>query len=212
MRVPAIDDAPEGATSYFFVFLGNALALDLVNTDVILRRRRRDLLPTPEALAQWWDEARSRYPDLDQGGGTAERWRSAALLDAVKRLRTALHDLFVTVIAGQAVSEDALGPLNRILRVGYRRLEVSADGQVLPGYGVHEDGMDALLLPIALSAYEVLTQADRDRLRACENPYCVALFYDTSKSATRRWCSEGCMNRARSAARYAQVKQAHLHS
>lgn len=38
----------------------------------------------------------------------------------------------------------------------------------------------------------------------------MTLFYNTSKSVTRRWCGEGCMNRARSAARYAQVKGVQL--
>jgi predicted RNA-binding Zn ribbon-like protein len=30
----------------------------------------------------------------------------------------------------------------------------------------------------------------------------VLLFYDTTKSGTRRWCSTSCMNRARSSRRY----------
>jgi predicted RNA-binding Zn ribbon-like protein len=210
MRDTATDAPPSGATPSAFLFIANALALDLVNTDVILRRRRRDLLPTPEALAQWWEIVRSHYPGLDlPSSGTDARWRSEVLLEATKRLRAALHALFLTVMTGQPVSSAAIEPLNQILRLGYRRLEISAAGEVLPGYGVHQDGVGALLLPIALSAYELLTEAERGRLRACENPHCVALFYDTSKSATRRWCSESCMNRARSAERYAQTKRAH---
>jgi predicted RNA-binding Zn ribbon-like protein len=63
-----------------------------------------------------------------------------------------------------------------------------------------------LLLPIALSALDWLSSGDRPRLHRCANPRCVLLFYDTTRSATRRWCSLGCMDRARSARRYRQAK------
>lgn len=190
--------------SYYFVFLANALALDLINTDVILRRKRRDLLPTLEAVAQWWEAMRSHHPEI--ASPADERWRCPELFEAIKRLRSALRTLFDAVVAGQPVSAAELAPLNEILRLGYQELGVTPEGDVQPGYGIHGDAVEALLLPIALSAFDLLARADRERLRHCENPHCVALFYDTSKSATRRWCSEGCMNRARSAERYARVK------
>lgn len=194
-----------------FFFIGNALALDLVNTDVILRRRRRDLLPTPEAVGRWWAEACLHHPGSDLAGATPdERWQSAELFEAIKELRTALRTLFDAVTSGQQVTATEVAPLNRILPLGYQRLELSPRGEIIPAHGIHGEGMEALLLPIALSAFHLLTEGDRERLRACENGHCVALFYDTSKSATRRWCSEGCMNRARSAQRYAHVRAAQM--
>ena len=75
-------------------------------------------------------------------------------------------------------------------------------------YGVREDGPDATLLPIALSARDLLAGRDLRRLRRCGNRRCVLLFYDGTKSATRRWCSVRCMDRARSSARYAERKAA----
>jgi predicted RNA-binding Zn ribbon-like protein len=49
---------------------------------------------------------------------------------------------------------------------------------------------------VALSAVDLLTRKDHGRLHRCENARCVLLFYDTTKSSTRRWCSTGCMDRA----------------
>jgi predicted RNA-binding Zn ribbon-like protein len=189
-----------------FIFLANALALDLINTNVVLRRRRCELLPTSEALARWWEAARGHYPEIAPMAQLDQRWRNGDLFTATRQLRAALHVLFDAWVAGHPLDAAAVAPLNRILRLGYQAVQVTAGGEPRPGYGVHGEEAETLLVPIALSAYELLTRADRARLRHCDNPYCVALFFDTSKSATRRWCSVGCMNRARSAARYALAK------
>ena len=45
------------------VALRGALALDLINTEVMDRGKPRDTLPSPEALARWWEAACERYPD-----------------------------------------------------------------------------------------------------------------------------------------------------
>ena len=209
MQEPPEEAARQGASPYFFIFLANTLALDLVNTDVVLRRRRRELLPTSQAVAAWWEAARQHYPHLGLPAPTPDDpWRGAELLERIKQLRATLRTIFAAITAGQPLTNAEIEPLNEFLRLGYQRLEVSPGGQVLPGYGIHQDRIGMILLPIALSAYELLTQADRERLHACGNSHCVALFYDTSRSGTRRWCSEGCMNRARSAEHYAQLKSA----
>jgi predicted RNA-binding Zn ribbon-like protein len=55
----------------------------------------------------------------------------------------------------------------------------------------------APLLPIALSAARLTMGGARERLHRCANERCVLLFYDTTKSATRRWCSVACKDRDR---------------
>src|SRR5947209_8197216 len=82
-----------------FMFVGEALALDLVNTEVVARGQRRDLLATPAALAAWWDAARRHYPhDL-----AVERdvpTDDASFRHAVTALRTALRGLFSALAEG----------------------------------------------------------------------------------------------------------------
>jgi len=192
-----------------FMFVANALALDLVNTELVVRGRRRDLLATPDAVVAWWAEARARYLDMEGVGavvGAGDRWRDAEAIAALKGLRAAVRMVFAAVAAGGQPAARDLEPLNRILRTGYHVLDSAPTGAIVPAYGVRDAGPDGLLLPLALSAFRLLTEADPARLRSCEYERCIGLFYDTSKSATRRWCGEGCMNRARSAQRYAQTK------
>lgn len=54
----------------------------------------------------------------------------------------------------------------------------------------------------------LLTEGDLRRLHKCRNERCVLLFYDTTKSGTRQWCSLDCFNRTRSSQRYRQRKAA----
>ena len=62
--------------------------------------------------------------------------------------------------------------------------------------------VDGPMLAVARSTVTLLTERDLARLHRCANERCVLLFYDTTKSGTRRWCSTACMNRARSISRY----------
>src|SRR5262245_23166475 len=51
-------------TSFSFEFVGEVLAIDLVNTEVVVRRRPFDLLAPPGTYVAWWGEAAARYPEL----------------------------------------------------------------------------------------------------------------------------------------------------
>src|SRR5262245_25965358 len=98
------------------VALRGALALDLINTEIIDRGKRRDMLPSPEALARWWKAACERYPDQcvsEETDGTIA-WTSE-LLDAVVGLRIALRTLITQVVESGAVEEEELKPVNAIL-------------------------------------------------------------------------------------------------
>lgn len=56
-----------------------------------------------------------------------------------------------------------------------------------------------LLSPLAHSAATLFAEANRERVRKCEQ--CVLHFHDTSKKGTRRWCSmQLCGNRLKVAA------------
>lgn len=187
-----------------FLFVGEALALDLVNTEVVVRGKRTDLLDAPNALAAWWRAARARYPDAFGAGDPAVSPDDGAL-PAATALREALRQIFGAVADGRdgrVIAAPDLSVLNRVLATGYQAVVIDGGGALRPIVGSRDTGPDGTLLPVARSAFELLTTKDPARLHRCSNDRCVLLFYDTTKSATRRWCSVGCMNRARSAARY----------
>ena len=60
---------------------------------------------------------------------------------------------------------------------------------------------DSLLLPIAKSLAELVSNDDFTYVKACEGPTCTLLFVDRTNGRARRWCSMAvCGNRAKQAA------------
>ena len=52
-----------------------------------------------------------------------------------------------------------------------------------------------VMAEIAGSFAELLVYGDLQRLKICENPYCRGIFYDETRSRTKRWCTpEKCGN------------------
>lgn len=52
-----------------------------------------------------------------------------------------------------------------------------------------------VMAKVATSFTDLLVQHDRRRLKICENPYCCGIFYDESKSRSKRWCTnDKCAN------------------
>jgi len=204
------DDKTQRAESMDFVFVGEALALDLVNTDVVLRGKRHDFLSVPEDARCWWDEATLHHPGREVVEGEAETtcW-DAELLDALKQLRAALRSLFLALIERQPIQRHDLEVLNQAA-AGDRQLAIGSDGTLIPVYRTRMPATGAILLPIAFSALQLITESERERLRKCDNESCscMALFYDTTRNATRRWCSSNCMHRSRSRERYRREKEA----
>jgi len=193
---------PDGDADGEFLFCAESLALDLVNTQMVVRGKPRDLLQTPADLVAWWRVACRRYPDLVAPAAWSEAdLDSAVALAEAKHLRAALRRLFGALVDDAPTDQADLDVLNRVLTTGYQAVERSAEGDLRAIVGVRTP-QPAALLPVALAALRLATGADRRRLHRCANDRCVLLFYDTTKSATRRWCSVACMNRARSIARY----------
>jgi predicted RNA-binding Zn ribbon-like protein len=179
-----------------FVFLADALALDFVNTEVVVRGKRRDLLEDSQAFVEWWQAAKEHH----QSTRSIEKPDEASLGNA-KLLRAGLRRLFTAVSNSETPSPDDTSLLNAVLKTGHYVLEAD-----LTGIYRSDDGENALLT-LALSAFHLLTKHDLSRIHHCKNERCILLFYDTSKNSTRRWCSWDCMNRARSIANYRERKK-----
>jgi predicted RNA-binding Zn ribbon-like protein len=179
------------------------LALELINTETLDRGKKRDGLSSPDALAQWWEKACQHSPDQGAVAGADKpiAWTND-LLAAVKALRKALRTLVTQVVEQQAIEEEELKPVNAILALSYAALERTEEGTVKAVLHLRDPGQGSVLVPIARSALQFFTEADWRRLHQCKHDRCIVFFYDTTRSGTRRWCSPGCMNRARSIQHY----------
>lgn len=190
-----------------FLFLADLLALDLVNTEIVVRGKSRDLLASPADAIRWWEIARRRYPEMEAPGESGAALSDPVVFEELKRLRAALRRIFSAIVEGVAPPVEEVAWLNAVLISGHHAIEVTPSGDILPVYKTSGRTGGHILFPIALSVVTWLNTGDRGRLHRCANERCVLLFYDTTKSATRRWCSITCMDRARSALRYQRLKQ-----
>jgi predicted RNA-binding Zn ribbon-like protein len=196
-----------------YLFLSGVLALDLVNTEVIVRGKRYDLFATPEDVEVWWQQARTHYPDMEHVRADADTviWNTQ-LLERIKQVRAAIRTLCTNLVEEQSLDVEAFTTLNTILALGYPTLEVASGQEMISVYRCRDDEQGVVLLPIALSALHLFTQAEHHRLHHCKNERCILFFYDTTKSATRQWCSLECMNRARSLQHYRHSKEERIFS
>ncbi len=194
-----------------FPFLSGVLALDLVNTEVVARGRRYDLFSASEDVARWWQEAINHHPDIEKVKAETQAivW-SPSLLESIKRIRAAIRTLCTNLVEYHSFDQEAFTTLNAVLAMGYPALEIVSGREMVPIYRFRQAEQGAILLPIALSAFHLFTQLEKHRLHNCKNDRCILFFYDTTKSATRQWCSLECMNRARSLQHYQHVKEGQL--
>ncbi|HWP03044.1 MAG TPA: ABATE domain-containing protein [Gemmatimonadaceae bacterium] len=188
-----------------FSFVAERLWLDFVNTEVMLRGQRLDLLPDFEALVRWLTAA--GVLDSERASGIHRRAQqqpagaAAVLLDA-RRIRAALRLLAEQGSNSQATRVGALTEINRILgrSAGTRRLEWSEDGFFRQSFVPVGDAFAALLIPVVESAADSLIRGELARVRRCAKEDCLSVFYDSSRNGRRRWCEMArCGNRVKAA-------------
>jgi predicted RNA-binding Zn ribbon-like protein len=186
-----------------FLFLGNHLTLDFVNTRPIMDGEPRELLPDVRSLMQWF-QAAGLLPDKDLLYQLASRWektkKAQQTLDGLIALRERLRGAIVKWEQTGMVPRSLISELNRLLQRHPMLLKVEAERNSLRTelwFDPREP--EDLFTPIVHSAATLFANVDWHRVRQCGN--CVLHFLDTSKKGTRRWCSmQLCGNRVKVAA------------
>ncbi|MBV8808616.1 MAG: CGNR zinc finger domain-containing protein [Acidobacteriaceae bacterium] len=185
-----------------FLFLGNQLVLDFLNTCPVQNGEPTELLQDFGALLGWFQAAnllRSREAaNLQQRWGESSRARR--VVKAMQELREKIRRDVLAWERGGPVHHSAAGELNRLMadHPMRTRLKTNENGSSTELYFEPRQPED-LFAPLAHSAAMLFANVDRKRVRKCDE--CVLHFHDTSKKGTRRWCSMLlCGNRQKVAA------------
>jgi predicted RNA-binding Zn ribbon-like protein len=184
-----------------FLFVGNQLLLDFINTRPRVDGREVELLPDGRALARWLGAAglvSEREAAQLMRRWTAPRYRRA--IRELRQFRERAREAVFKMEYGEHVSRGALKSLNQLLmaypqlcevvqtRIGFVRQRHFAPTNPEHVFAALADAFAALLTATPMS-----------RVRKCDG--CPMHFYDTSKKGTRIWCSmKLCGNRAKVAA------------
>lgn len=192
-----------------FLFVSGFLAIDLVNTEIVVRGKRQDLLKTVADLQEWAALAgqQTYVQETEKLFSDNKDEFDATLLKAVQELRAGLRQTLGAKVNNETNAESwgYLPKINNLLSYGTHALQANDEGELLSGYEL-KPGASSLLFQVGLSAFNLFSKSDLSRLHKCQNTRCILFFYDTTKSATRQWCSFGCMNRARSSQHYRETK------
>jgi predicted RNA-binding Zn ribbon-like protein len=196
-----------------FIFIGERLWLDFVNTDDVRRGVRFDALREFETFVQWLEAA--NVVDGERAGGLRRRAQqqpsgaAAALVDA-RRVRASLRALAERGNNTEKARIDTLAEINRILgrSAGTRRLEPKGDGTFARSFVPVGDAFAGLMIPVVESAADALVVGELARIRRCADSRCPRVFYDGTKNGRRRWCDMAtCGNRAKAARHRVRMRQ-----
>ena len=185
-----------------FLFVGNQVALDFVNTRPVQNDEPMELLPDFPALIRWFQAASlmtsREAANLQQHWGQSTRARH--VLEAMRALRERLRKEILSWEGGGAVHHSTVDELNRLMAEHPMRTRLKEKGRSPSTelwFEPHQP--EDLLAPLAHSAAMLFANVDRNRVRKCDQ--CVLHFHDISKKGTRRWCSmQLCGNRLKVAA------------
>lgn len=191
--------------------VGGELCLDFTNTT-----SERDLEPRERLLGYGdllvWAE-RTGLIDARRAAElraeAEQRPRDAARVHArALELREAIYRVFSALAHGEPANSADVAWLDAEVREAQRRRHLAAQGDRVGWIWIEEgDPLEEILRPVAWSAAELLTSAERSRVKECTNENCNWLFVDASRNRSRRWCDmKDCGNRAKARRHYARQR------
>jgi predicted RNA-binding Zn ribbon-like protein len=198
----------EGDWKGGFLFVGNQLALDLLNTRPVIEGEPTELLSDLDAVVAWFQAA--GLVGTAQGVALRRDWKhmpnAGHAVSLIHEFRETLRREVLAWEGGGTIRRSTIEEVNTLLAAHPKliRLRSHSSGEkndlrTESWYEIQKPS--DLLGPLAHAAAELFTQIDRTRVRKCEHTKCVLHFLDTSKNGTRRWCSmKMCGNRLKVAA------------
>lgn len=190
-----------------FLFVGNELILDFVNTRPVKDGEATELLPDFAALVRWFraagilnehqaDELAKKRAESNAGKRTVEEMR---------QWRERLRKQLIAWEEGGSLQPAIVKEVNQLMADHPMRFRLSSKKKPTTELWFEPHQPKDLFAPLAHSVATLLAEVGRNRVRKCGQ--CVLHFHDTSKKGTRRWCSmQLCGNRLKVAA-YARRKR-----
>ncbi|MGE5541895.1 MAG: CGNR zinc finger domain-containing protein, partial [Bacillota bacterium] len=117
------------------------------------------------------------------------------LEEVLSQGKSVLGQIVDAVVSELRIPRDSLESLNRMMAdsPSIRRLSVAGGQYRIDVLPVAED-WTWILGEIAASFADLLSRHGPTRIKVCQNPDCHWVFYDESRSRTRRWCEDTCGN------------------
>jgi predicted RNA-binding Zn ribbon-like protein len=185
---------------------------DFLNTDDLENGSKVDRIPDLDTALDWFVER-----GVIHGEGADTLRASAAVdgavarrdLERIRSVRGALREVADAIAEQRAPATGALDTVNRALHARQVIELVPATDGVSVDHRHVGDPVDDALARLADPLVKELTSGHPERIRICDNDRCRWVFYDTSRTARRRWCDMAtCGSQAKAARHRARKKGA----
>ncbi|CAM3942611.1 CGNR zinc finger domain-containing protein [Cohnella lubricantis] len=143
--------------------------------------RSEDRLDRPGWLLKLLSQyqiAADRPPNLDE-------------LAELKRLRSLMLAIVHELVQGREPSSDAVASLNATLSQGAVIRKLAAeDGRFTLRQTPAASGWQQIMAEIAATFAEMLVHNEPSRVRICDNPDCLWVYYDETRNRSKRYCDD----------------------
>lgn len=119
-------------------------------------------------------------------------------------LREAIYRLFSAIAHGNSGTTEDIEAVNRAWQHAARQMRLRRGTNRFDWAWSSQLELDRPVWPVALSAGDLLTSDQLDRVGECaDDRGCGWLFFDSSRNRSRRWCGmDSCGNRAKAKRHY----------
>jgi predicted RNA-binding Zn ribbon-like protein len=206
MKPNGSDGSTNGDWRDGFLFVGNQIIVDFVNTLPVIDGQPIELLPDAGALARWLVAAGLCFPSLVVAWKEVRSKSYMQDMKALHAFREFARSELLKLEQGLAVTPAFVECINKHLKQNPSVIQLSIQNGVISKGTLFEPKRPSDVFgPLAEDVAQLLTDRDLQRLRKCSG--CALHFLDTSKKGTRRWCSMAmCGNRSKVAAYARRVR------
>lgn len=160
------------------------LCLDFINSRWYTKHKPFcDPMENPDWLAQIAE--RYHLPEISSLSSNNE----------LKVFRELLFQALLGLCNQQQLEPSFIERINAILEKGHtQEMLVLKENRYYLQTRHYSNDLVWVMYQIARSFSELISQYPLTYLKKCENPECDWIFYDDSKSHTRKWCDNRCAN------------------
>jgi predicted RNA-binding Zn ribbon-like protein len=173
-----------------------------------------DYTPNYRELVAWAAHARLVTPEQQHrltAVAEADPEGAAGIHQDAQRLREAIYQAFAALAHGEPAPPAALAMIQDAYLQALRNAQLRPVPGGLDWRWADRGQLEQVMWPIARSAVDLALSGQLARIKQCpgDGGQCGWLFVDTSKNATRRWCSmDTCGSRVKSQRQAARLRAA----
>jgi predicted RNA-binding Zn ribbon-like protein len=187
-------------TNKFPLISGN-LSLDLVNTELVSRGQRQDLLLSERDVLDWLAVIKEQNSFWDDRLCFKVKERIGHVLVSLLEMRTILRRQFELIADGNPIPDELIAFLENKIQKSPFTYKLMDQKLVPIPVGEAED---ILLSYIAFDTLTLIVENKLSSLKRCSNDDCVLLFID--ESGRRKWCSMKICGNRKKVARFQHRK------